>query len=96
MSNAVAVFVILTGDFVTVRAEHAWPCADVLRRVDSPLGCFAVLCNHDYDTNAEMVAEALSNGFRIRFCGIGRLLWSGRDLNAEHARQICRLQILLI
>jgi predicted MPP superfamily phosphohydrolase len=68
--------VILTGDFVTAlphhrernaRAEQAWPCADVLRRLaGSPLGCFAVLGNHDYDTNADLVAEALSAGARIQ------------------------------
>jgi hypothetical protein len=67
--------VILTGDFVTAsptgrertaRAEHAWPCADVLRRIESPLGCFAVLGNQDYDTNADVVAEALSTGSRIQ------------------------------
>jgi uncharacterized protein len=67
--------VILTGDFVTAehrkrerttRAEHAWPCADVLRRIVSPLGCFAVLGNQDYDTNADVVAEALSSGSRIQ------------------------------
>lgn len=67
--------VMLTGDFVTAsptrrertaRAEHAWPCADVLRRIESPLGCFAVLGNQDYDTNADVVAEALSSGARIQ------------------------------
>ncbi len=67
--------VILTGDFVTAahyrrertaNAEQAWPCAEMLRRVEAPLGCFAVLGNHDYDTNADMVAEALSAGARIQ------------------------------
>ncbi len=66
--------VLLTGDFVTATrkreryasAEQAWPCANVLRRIVSPLGCFAVLGNHDYDTNPDIVAEALSNGGRIQ------------------------------
>jgi predicted MPP superfamily phosphohydrolase len=66
--------VILTGDFVTapnhrrerkLNAEQAWPCADVLRRIESPLGCFAVLGNNDYGTIADVVAEALSSGSRI-------------------------------
>jgi predicted MPP superfamily phosphohydrolase len=61
--------VVLTGDFVTAMfshgkrnllAENAWPCADVLRRLEAPLGCYAVLGNHDYDTNAEVVIEALT------------------------------------
>lgn len=67
--------VMLTGDFVTAmlhrreriaRAEQAWPCASVLRKISSPLGCFAVLGNQDYDTNADVVAEALSTGGRIK------------------------------
>jgi len=67
--------VILTGDFVTaphrrrerkLKAEQAWPCADKLRQIESPLGCFAVLGNNDYGTIADVVAEALSAGSRIR------------------------------
>jgi hypothetical protein len=67
--------VILTGDYVSVaisrgqkraRAEQAWPCGDVLRKIDAPLGCFAVLGNHDYATNAEIVSEALSSTGRIQ------------------------------
>lgn len=66
--------VIITGDFVTaahhgrrrkLKAEQAWPCASVLRRIQSPLGCFAVLGNNDYGTDADVVAEALSTGSRI-------------------------------
>ncbi len=65
---------MLTGDFVTAshgrdrtaRAEQAWPCANMLRQVETPLGCFAVLGNHDHDTNADVVAEALSTGGRIQ------------------------------
>jgi hypothetical protein len=66
--------VLLTGDFVTAthkreknaNAERAWPCADVLRKIESSLGSFAVLGNHDYDTNPDVVAEALSAGSRIQ------------------------------
>ncbi len=69
--------VMLTGDFVTAshrrnrrnrdaNAEQAWPCANLLRRLESPQGCFAVLGNHDYDTNADIVAEALGNGGQIQ------------------------------
>jgi hypothetical protein len=64
--------VVLTGDFVTAPAHHrqgrlagaeqAWPCANVLRRIAPPLGCFAVLGNHDYETDADVVTEALSGG----------------------------------
>lgn len=66
--------VLLTGDFVTAsahgrsnsRAEHAWPCANILRQLQAPLGCFAVLGNHDWKTNPEIVTEALSAGSRIQ------------------------------
>lgn len=67
--------VMFTGDFVTAklegvesipRAEQAWPCADLLRKIVSPLGSFAVLGNHDYDTNADVVTEALSSGAKIQ------------------------------
>jgi len=65
--------VMITGDFVTTghtrdrkaSAELAWPCAQVLRKIAAPLGCFAVLGNHDYQTNANVVVEALSTGAHI-------------------------------
>lgn len=96
--------VMLTGDFVTAsrrrernaRAEQAWPCADVLRRIESPLGCFAVLGNHDCDTNADVVAEALSTGARIQVLRNrsvalerdGARLWLAGvdDVTAHHAK----------
>ena len=67
--------VILTGDFVTsphevgdrrASAEQTWPCADALRRLAPRLGCFAVLGNHDYDTDADVVSEALNTGAQIQ------------------------------
>jgi hypothetical protein len=68
--------VVLTGDFVTAPAHHrrgrlagaeqTWPCADVLRRIESPLGSFAVLGNHDYETDADVVTEALIGGSHIQ------------------------------
>jgi predicted MPP superfamily phosphohydrolase len=67
--------VIITGDFVTaahrrrerkLKAEQAWPCAEILRRIESPLGCFAVLGNNDYGNDADVITEALSTGSRIQ------------------------------
>jgi len=68
--------VAITGDFVSdsffdgsggrgsggrqVDAEHAWPCAELLRTLQAPLGIMAVLGNHDFSTNPEIVSEALT------------------------------------
>lgn len=59
--------VALTGDYVTMtyrgncdqRAQDAWPCAQVLRDIKARHGQVAVLGNHDLDTNAAIVSEAL-------------------------------------
>lgn len=59
--------VALTGDFVTVpffgnEAKGAWaaePCADLLRDLAAPHGVWAVLGNHDCNTDPKRVARAL-------------------------------------
>ena len=67
---------VLTGDFVTqgpfrerhdVRsARQAEPCSQILSRLRAPLGIFAILGNHDYYTDPEIVAEILrSRGFHL-------------------------------
>jgi len=61
--------VFLLGDFVTEPlighskqgAKKAEPCGQLLARLKSPHGSFAVLGNHDYATDPEFVAEALSS-----------------------------------
>ena len=61
--------VFLLGDFVTESlighsndgARKAEPCARLLARLEAPYGAFAVLGNHDYATNPEFVAEALTS-----------------------------------
>jgi predicted MPP superfamily phosphohydrolase len=103
--------VILTGDFVTAahtrrgrnaRAEQAWPCASVLRRIESPMGCFAVLGNHDCLTNGDIVTEALSSGAQIQVLrnraiaferGGARLWLSGVDsVTVKRANPVVALQ----
>jgi uncharacterized protein len=59
----------LLGDFVTEPmtgdsrsgAKKAEPCAQVLSGLRSRLGTFAVLGNHDYATDPELVADALQS-----------------------------------
>jgi uncharacterized protein len=61
--------VTLLGDFVTEPvfgqpgggAAKAEPCAQVLGQLESTVGSFAVLGNHDYATQPEFVADALKS-----------------------------------
>jgi predicted MPP superfamily phosphohydrolase len=62
--------VVLTGDFITVPpfGSRSWarkaaaniePCSQVLSRLQSALGSFAVLGNHDADSDAERIVATL-------------------------------------
>ena len=64
--------IVLTGDFVTFpsfagddekaeekAAANAEPCAALLRQMHAPHGLWAVLGNHDCDTDANLVTNAL-------------------------------------
>jgi predicted MPP superfamily phosphohydrolase len=44
--------VLLGGDFVVLEARHVDTLAKRLARVAAPLGCYAVLGNHDYYAGA--------------------------------------------
>lgn len=66
--------IALLGDFVSepmsgspqAGAKKAEPCAQVLSGLRSRLGSFAVLGNHDYSTDPELVASALeAHGIRV-------------------------------
>jgi uncharacterized protein len=95
---------VLTGDYVTEpvydgfgnkHAEHAWPCAEVLRDIQAPLGRVAVLGNHDCGTNPDIVTAALSSNnvqvLRNRSMSLernGRRLWLAGvdDVVKQYAR----------
>jgi hypothetical protein len=59
--------IVLTGDFVSVpaigdnakAARAAEPCAQVLRQMSAPHGLWAILGNHDCETDPEQVTGAL-------------------------------------
>jgi uncharacterized protein len=78
----------LLGDFVTeplsgnrrAGAKKAEPCAQVLSGLRSRLGTFAVLGNHDYATDPELVAEALKSH------GVAMLRNSNRAFEQNGAR----------
>lgn len=67
--------IVLTGDFVTmpsfggddeVAAGNAEPCAELLRQMRATHGLWAVLGNHDCDTDANRVTNALlSQGIEV-------------------------------
>lgn len=63
--------IVLTGDFVTIppltmlfhnkkrSARVAEPCAALFAQLSAPLGTFAVLGNHDADSDPEFIVECL-------------------------------------
>jgi uncharacterized protein len=66
--------IVLTGDFVSVPlagddakgALAAEPCAQLLRKLTAPFGLWAVLGNHDDNTDPEFVTHALEAvGIRV-------------------------------
>ncbi len=52
---------LLTGDLVSRGRHNAEPCAKMLSKLDTRLGIYAVLGNHDQWTNAKAVTTALSS-----------------------------------
>jgi uncharacterized protein len=96
--------IVLAGDFVSApsigdvkkAAFAAEPCARLLRQMAAPHGLWAVLGNHDVDTNPEHVTRALQaenvqilanqshaierNGARIWLAGVNDVLSGTADL----------------
>lgn len=50
--------VAITGDYVTQDSSYGFPIAKALKLLNAPLGCFAVLGNHDYWGRVEEIVEA--------------------------------------
>jgi predicted MPP superfamily phosphohydrolase len=97
--------IVLTGDFVSVPeigkkkkgANDAEPCAELLRQLAAPHGLWAVLGNHDYETDPDHVTQALQaenirvlanqseaierNGARIWLAGVTDVLSWTADLS---------------
>jgi predicted MPP superfamily phosphohydrolase len=98
--------VCMTGDFVTeghygdkrANARYIEPCSELLTHIRAPLGCYAVLGNHEYDTHPEFVAQTLrghgipvlqnqkmevqKNGSRIWIAGLDDALHERSDIAA--------------
>ena len=69
--------IVLTGDYVTNDAGYATGCARALSQLHAPLGVFAVLGNHDYWTDPELIAAEL------RGQGITVLINEARELKPD-------------
>jgi predicted MPP superfamily phosphohydrolase len=87
--------ILFTGDMVHNFAEETLPFVDILRKLDAPLGKFAVLGNHDYGAyyqwqskeeekaNLEQIKE------KIRSCGFDLLLNEHRKISLNgHSLEI--------
>lgn len=49
----------LTGDYTTARREYVEPCAEALGELRAPAGVWAVLGNHDHNTDGPLTRQAL-------------------------------------
>jgi predicted MPP superfamily phosphohydrolase len=90
--------ICFTGDLVDHGVEDLPDAVHVLRRLEAPLGKFAVLGNHDYRVGAEEVRQALESagfhvltnahawlerdGARIYLAGVDDALYGTMDLDA--------------
>jgi len=57
--------IMLGGDFVDSNADYIHSCLKVLSQLDSPLGTYAVLGNHDYWTDPDLIRKSFKQS-RIR------------------------------
>lgn len=58
--------IALTGDYVTLSETYIWPVARALGKLRARLGVFAVLGNHDFQVDADVVTRALqAQGIRV-------------------------------
>jgi hypothetical protein len=61
--------ILLTGDYVSRSRDYIPECAAALGELSAPLGCYAVLGNHDYWVDGDVVADNLT---RIAHCRVLR------------------------
>lgn len=73
--------ICFTGDLVDEDHETVVKAVPVLRKLEAPLGKFAVLGNHDYRAGADQVAQALEKaGFQVLLNRHVRLERNGASL----------------
>lgn len=90
--------ILLGGDYVSKHPRYIAPVCEELRRLEAPLGRFAVLGNHDHwESTVESKAQLDRAGFelvdnrgtwlgrgtdRLRICGVGDLWTDDQDLDS--------------
>ncbi len=91
--------VALTGDYVSHEAEYVAPIAEMMAKVKSKFGTFAILGNHDHWTDGEFMTKCLrdegirvliNEGFRFEandekfwLCGVDDAMASVSDLKSS-------------
>lgn len=58
--SAGADLIVLTGDYTTAAKKYIEPCAEELARLRAPAGVWAVLGNHDHNTDGPATYRALA------------------------------------
>ncbi|MDE0686426.1 MAG: metallophosphoesterase [Candidatus Poribacteria bacterium] len=104
--------VVITGDYVTRDSSYGFPIAKALKLLNAPLGCFAVLGNHDYWGRVEEIVEAFDfhslsllknqtqsierDGSRIWIAGVDDVLERKQDLEKTLAGVPANETIILL
>ena len=87
--------VALTGDYTTASRKYVEPCAEILAGLQAPHGVWAVLGNHDHNTDAGLTRRALASrgigvidnantrlrrgGDELQLAGVGDWSWVDAD-----------------
>jgi predicted MPP superfamily phosphohydrolase len=73
--------IVLTGDYTTKERRYIEPCAEELSKLTAPAGVWAVLGNHDHNTNGLATRRALEQrGVNVMTNVNTRLVRGGEEL----------------
>lgn len=78
--EARADLVVLTGDYTTARRRYIEPCAEVLGELQAPEGVWAILGNHDHNTDPVLTTSALRRARIVVVSNRNTILRRGTDV----------------